>query len=162
PLADRERFTDWTAQAIHLLNAPLLRPEQLQRSLAAARALQDYFQVLIDERRRAPREDMLTDLVRATDEGDRLTPQELLTQSTGLLIAGFETPIGLIGNGILQLASHPGEYQKLRDNPGLVGSAVEECLRYDGPILFTLRVLREDTRFGDFTIPADREVLAIL
>lgn len=162
PTSDRARFTDWTARATHLLQAPMLPPDRLEAGIAASRALNAYFAELIAERRRTPREDMLTDLVRASDEGDRLTPEELLTQAVGLLIAGFETTIGLIGNGVLQLALHPAELAKLRANPDLIGSAVEECLRFDGPIPLTVRVLREDTRFGDVLIPRDREVMALL
>jgi hypothetical protein len=162
PAADRERFTDWTARATHLLGAPMLPKERLDAGIEASRSLNGYFAELIAERRRAPQDDMLTELARATDEGDRLSPEELLTQAAGLLIAGFETTIGLIGNGLLQLVRHPAELAKLRANPALIGPAVEECLRFDGPILLTLRVLREDTQFGDTWIPRDREVMTLL
>jgi hypothetical protein len=162
PAADRERFTDWTARATHLLGAPMVPPERLAAGIEASRALNAYFAELIAERRRAPREDMLSDLVRATDAGDRLSPEELLTQAAGLLIAGFETTIGLIGNGVLQLVRHPAELAKLRANPAGIGAAVEECLRFDGPILLTVRVLREATQFGDTLIPRDAEVMALL
>ncbi len=162
PLSDRGMFTEWTARATHLLAAPMLPPDRLEAGIAASRALNGYFKDLVAERRRSPREDMLTDLVRASDEDERMSPEELLTQCSGLLIAGFETTIGLIGNGVLQLARHPAELAKLRANPGLIGSAVEECLRFDGPILLTIRVVREDARFGDVVIPRDREVVIML
>jgi cytochrome P450 len=162
PTADRERFTDWTSRATHLLSAPMLPKERLDAGIEASRSLSAYFTDLIAERRRSPREDMLTELVRATDEGDRLSPEELLTQAVGLLIAGFETTIGLIGNGVLQLVRHSAELAKLRANPELIGPAVEECLRFDGPILLTVRVLREPTRFGDTVIPADSDVMAVI
>jgi cytochrome P450 len=162
PSADRARFTDCTARATHLLGAPFIPQERLDKGAAAARALHDYFTELIADRRATPRDDMLTDLVRATDEEDRLSPGELLTQVTGLLIAGFETTIGLIGNGMLQLVRHPDELARLRSNPDLIDGAVEECLRFDGPIMLTVRVLREDTEFGGVTIPADSEVMVLL
>jgi cytochrome P450 len=79
-----------------------------------------------------------------------------------LLIAGFETTIGLIGNGVAALARNPGEAEKLRARPELVPNAVEECLRYEGPIGMTLRVLHEDASFGGRTIPRDTEVWAML
>src|SRR4030095_2740184 len=88
-------------------------------------------------------------LGRAEEEGDRLSESELLSQSIGLLIAGFETTIGLIGNGVLAVIQHPDQRALLREQPDLIESAVEECLRYDGPIALTIRVTREDTRFGD-------------
>ncbi|HYC53732.1 MAG TPA: cytochrome P450, partial [Candidatus Binatia bacterium] len=100
PVADRMKFTEWTALATHLLAAALLPPETTARSIAAAEELAGYFQELIAERRTQPREDILSELIRAEEAGDRLSPTELLSQSIGLLIAGFETTIGLIGNGV--------------------------------------------------------------
>ncbi len=85
-----------------------------------------------------------------------------MSQSIGLLIAGFETTIGLIGNGLTTLIRHPEELEKLRADPDLIVSAVEECLRYSGPILVTVRVLHEDSQFGDYVIPIDTEVVALL
>ncbi len=162
PVSDRERFTEWTALATHLLAAAFLSPELFDRALAAAQALSDYFSCLIEERRRALGDDLLSELIRAEEEGNRLSSSELLSQCIGLLIAGFETTIGLIGNGILALLRHPQELWKLRADPSLVPAAIEECLRYDGPILLTVRVTREDTPFGDRVIPADRPVMCFL
>jgi len=162
PLADRPRFTDWTADATHLLAAQFSPPEVLQRGLEGAGQLAAYFVPLIEERRRSLSDDLLSELIRAEEAGDRLSPSELLAHAIGLLIAGFETTIGLIGNGMLALLRNPGELQRLRDDPRLIGSAVEECLRYDGPILATVRILREDTVFGGKTIPRDSQVSAMI
>ncbi len=85
-----------------------------------------------------------------------------MSQSVGLLIAGFETTIGLIGNGTVALLRNQDQLAKLRAKPDLIESAVEECLRYDGPIALTGRVLREDTTFGDKVIPKDTSVWAYL
>jgi len=162
PLADRPKFTEWTAQATHLLAAALLPPDIVARSLAANEALAVYFCELIADRRRHLGEDILSELIRAEEEGDRLSHDELLSQSIGLLIAGFETTIGLIGNGVRALVEHPDQLALLREDPSLIASTVEECLRYDGPILLTIRVTREDTHFGDRVIPADRPVMCML
>ena len=162
PLADRERFTVWTAEATHLLAAFVAPPEVLARGVAAASALAAYFEALIAERRKSLGDDLLSNLIRAEEAGDRLSPEELLSQSIGLLIAGFETTIGLIGNGILQLIRHPAELAKLRANPELIASTVEECLRFDGPILLTVRMTRDEVRFGEQVIPKDRMVMALL
>ncbi len=162
PIEDRERFTQWTAEATHLLAFMLLPPDVLERGLAAVRELRAYFEALIAERRRRLTDDILSDLIRAEESGDRLSPTELLSQSVGLLIAGFETTIGLIGNGVLSLLRHPDQLALLRARPELIGSAVEECLRYDGPILLTPRYLREDTEFGGKRIPRDTQVWAML
>lgn len=162
PVADRDRFTRWTAEATHLLAAFISPPDVIERSLAATRALEEYFGALIAERRAHLGDDLLSTLIRAEEEGDRLSTDELLSQAIGLLIAGFETTIGLIGNGILALIRHPAELRRLAADPGLIASAVEECLRFDGPIVLTSRILREDTKFGDRVVPKDKLVWGVL
>src|SRR5579862_1253950 len=162
PIGDRERFTQWTAEATHLLAFMLLPPDVLERALAAARELRAYFEALIAQRRSRLSDDILSDLIRAEEAGDHLSPSELLSQSVGLLIAGFETTIGLIGNGVLSLLRHPDQLALLRARPELIGSAVEECLRFDGPIMLTPRYVRQDTEFGGKRIPRDAQVWAML
>ncbi len=162
PLADRPRFTGWTGDATHLLVAEFAPEDVVLRGLAAAGQLASYFQELIAERRASLGDDMLSHLIRAEEEGDRLSPSELLTQSIGLLIAGFETTIGLIGNGVYQLLRHPDELARLRRDPGLIATAVDECLRFDGPIGATLRILHEDAEFSGVRISKDSRVLALL
>jgi len=160
PLEDRDSFTEWTADATHGLalrrgNAP---PDIVERVTNARNGLAGYFNALIEERRADPRDDLLTRLVEAEEEGDRLGPEELLVQSIGLLIAGFETTIGLIANGLTTLIRNPGEIERLRAEPGLIESAVEECLRYSGPITWTVRVLHEPIEFGGYRFEPDDEV----
>jgi cytochrome P450 len=162
PVADRDRFTVWTAKATHGLASQFLSPEALAETQAAGMALAGYFQDLIASRKGRLANDLLSALVRAEEAGDRLGPAELISQAIGLLIAGFETTIGLIGNGVRALLRHPGELAKLRARPGLVVSAVEECLRYDGPIILTGRVLHADVEFGGKTIPKGARVWAML
>jgi len=162
PVADRARFTTWTADTTHALAGDLAPPELRQRAGAAAMALGSYFDALIAERRKSLTDDLLSVLIRAEEDGDRLSQTELLVQSIGLLIAGFETTIGLIGNGVANLARHPHQLAKLRRDPELVANAVEECLRYEGPIGATIRVLHADAEFGGHRIPKDTEVWAML
>jgi len=162
PAADRERFTQWTTDATHALAGTMAPQDKQQRAEFAAMSLAGYFNELIAERRKALTDDLLSVLIRAEEAGDRLTPGELISQSIGLLIAGFETTIGLIGNGAAAFARHPEQQAKLRATPALAPNAVEECLRYEGPIGMTLRVLHEDAEFGGRTIPIDTEVWANL
>lgn len=162
PLEDRERFTEWTARSTHILAALFSPPDVLARAVEAGRALSSYFDELIADRRKKQGADLVSELIRAEEAGDRLSPSEVLSSAMGLLVAGFETTIGLIGNGILQLLRHPDEIERLRANPGLIESAVEECLRFDGPILFTVRITREELDLGDAVIPRDRVVMALL
>jgi cytochrome P450 len=160
PLSDRPLFTDWTAQVTHLLLPRFLSDQQRVRSFDAVMKLAHYFQDLVAERKQKLGDDLLSALIRAEEAGDRLSPEELIVQAIGLLIAGFETTIGLIGNGVRQLILHPSELAKLRERPALIGPAVEECLRYDGPIGATIRVVHEDVEFGGVLIPKDSQVFA--
>ena len=162
PVEDRASFTVWTADATHGLAAQMSPPDVVERAAQAAEHLEEYFEDLIQSRRQEPREDLLSDLIRAEEAGDRLSRNELLSQSIGLLIAGFETTIGLIGNGVRALIRHPRELEKLRRDPGLIESAVEECLRYDGPIPLTVRILHEDAEFAGIRVPKDAQVFAML
>jgi cytochrome P450 len=164
PIEDRDKFTQWTADATHGLAAVRGRaPDDIVERVEAARlGLAGYFNGLVEERRKNLSDDLLSVLIQAEEDGDKLSPGELLANGIGLLIAGFETTIGLIGNGLTTLIRHPDELAKLRARPELIESAVEECLRYSGPILMTVRILHEDARFGDFVIPKNDEVLAVL
>lgn len=160
PVEDRDTFTEWTADATHGLalrrgHAP---PELVARVERARTGLAGYFSQLIAERRGQRSDDLLGALIAAEEEGDRLSSEELLIQSIGLLIAGFETTIGLIGNGLTTLIRNPDELARLRAEPALVESAVEECLRYSGPITWTVRILHEAGEFGGYRIEADEEV----
>lgn len=164
PTEDQDDFTQWTADATHgLVTVRGLGDEAMTKRVeAASGSLIAYFTQLIEKRRSHPSDDLLSVLIAAEEDGDKLDPLELLSQSIGLLIAGFETTIGLIGNGLTTLIRHPSELAKLRAHPDLTASTVEECLRYSGPIVATVRVLHEPTRFGEYEIPCDTQVVAIL
>src|SRR5438094_1039085 len=162
PVEDRDRFTVWTSKATLGLASQFLPPETLAEVQAAGTSLAAYFEELVAARRGHLSDDLLSALIRAEEAGDRLAPPELLSQAIGLLIAGFETTIGLIGNGVRALVRHPAELAKLRVQPGLVASAIEECLRYDGPIVLTARVLHADAEFGGTMIPRNAMVWGML
>ncbi|MCW5892018.1 MAG: cytochrome P450 [bacterium] len=162
PVADRDRFTVWTAKATHALASSFLTPEQLAETQTAAMQLAMYFQELVAARRERLGDDILSELIRAEEAGDHLSPSELLSQAIGLLIAGFETTIGLIANGVRALVRHPDQLALLRAQPELTRSALEECLRFDGPIVLTGRVAHEDLAFGDVVIPKDARIWAML
>ena len=160
PVDDRDTFTEWTADATHGLalrrgNAP---PELVERVEKARNGLAAYFNQLIDARRGKEGDDLLGALIAAEEEGDRLSSEELLVQSIGLLIAGFETTIGLIGNGLTTLIRNPAEVALLQAEPHLIRSAVEECLRYSGPITWTVRILHAPAEFGGYRLEANDEV----
>jgi len=164
PVEDRERFKQWGLDIARGLDAILLPPDSdvARRSVAARHALADYFRGLIAERRAAPRGDMLSDLIAAEEAGDKLREDELLATCILLLVAGHETTVNLIGNGTLALLRHPDQLRRLRENPGLIGSAVEELLRYDGPVQRTARMPSADVTFDGLTIGKGEMVMPFI
>lgn len=118
-------------------------PEKYARAEAATHAMAELFRALIRERRRAPREDLLTQLVQVEEDGERLTDDELVATCVILLFAGHETTTHHIANGLRALLAFPDQLSLLRRNPGLAPAAVEELLRYDGPIGALVRIVRE-------------------
>jgi cytochrome P450 len=161
PLADRVRFTRWTAEATHDLQL-MPDPEIAARADAASFALRDYFRELVAQRRGNLTDDILSGLIRAEQDGGRLDETELVSQAIGLLIAGFETTIGAIALGVRSLLRHPDQLARLRAQPELIKPAVEECLRFDTSIPITMRFLHEDAEFGGQRIPADTLVVALI
>ncbi len=161
PPQDWERFRAWSHTLAASLD-PMISGEQLQRALAARSALADYFRGIVAERRRAPRDDLITGLIAAEERGDVLSELELLIMCNLLLVAGHETTVNLIGNGLLALLRHPEEAERLRADPGLTETAVEELLRYDSPVQLTSRVAIEDVQVSGKLIRKGQEVITLL
>ncbi|MFI7385087.1 cytochrome P450 [Streptomyces sp. NPDC049813] len=153
PADDRASFRAWSET---LLSARGTRTE----SRAAAVAMYEYFTRLVAERREQPADDLLSALIAARDAGDSLSEHELLSMMFLLLVAGHETMLNLIANGCLALLTHPGELKRLRDDPALLPSAVEELLRYANPLNHaTERFTLEPVTIGGVTVPAKEWVM---
>ncbi len=136
--------------------------EVTRRGVASRMALSDYFRRLIAERRASPRGDLLSALIAAEEAGDKLSENELLATCILLLVAGHETTVNLIGNGTLALLRHPDQLRRLRETPALIVSAVEELLRYDGPVQRTARIVSEDVAIGGRTIAKGEMVMPFI
>ena len=136
--------------------------EQLDAASIAAKEIAARFDELIAERRANPTEDLLSELVHVEEQGDQLTHQELMSTIMLLFGAGFETTTNLIGNGLLALLDHPAELQRLRADPSLMGSAVEELLRWDSPVQIDGRKVFEDVELYGIEIKAGEEVVTLL
>lgn len=146
PAADHDKFAAWTHPFV-----TQSRPEEVQH---AAAATTEYLTALIADKRMAPGNDVLSSLVQASEDGDRLTSNELLSLSFLLILAGFETTANLIGNGVLALLRSPSQMSLLRENPALLPSAVEEFLRYESPLnTATNRFTTEAVTVGEVEIP---------
>lgn len=164
PAGDHETIRRWSADLARSLDAIGLPTdaEVREQGTQARRALGEYFRALIPERRRQPRADLLTALIAAEESGDRLTERELLAMCILLFVAGHETTVNLIGNGIFALLRHPAELQRLRQEPPLIASAVEEFLRYDSPVQRTARIPTCDVEIEGHKIPHGAMVVAVI
>lgn len=142
PAADRASFRQWTVQAAATME-PFPSPEVQDAADETSVAFEQYFKELVAERRKSPSDDLLSALIQAEEEGDRLTEDELIVTAILLLAAGFETTTNLIGNGTLALLRNRDQWDALVAEPGLAARGVEELLRYDSPVqLATPRVAR--------------------
>ena len=135
-------------------------PEKYERAGAATREMADLFRELITARRAAPQRDLLSELVALDDGGDRLSDDELVATCILLLFAGHETTTHHLANGLRALLRFPAELDKLRANPALAPAAVEELLRYDGPIGAQVRIVQQaQTLHGKALNPGERVFL---
>ncbi len=161
PPEDRPRFRGWSDSRARVLE-PTITAEERADADRAADALDAYFTPIVRERRTAPRDDILSGLVQAEEEGDRLDEQEMLTMLRLLLVAGNETTVNLIGNGMLALLRHPEQLQRLRDDLSLIPSAVEELLRYDSPVQLDLRRIVEDCEVNGFPVKRGEDIVVLI
>jgi pimeloyl-[acyl-carrier protein] synthase len=162
PAADREQFKAWSNDIAGTLSGGAPAPEALERARRASIELTDYFSVQIEERRRRPRQDLMSALVAAEEQGDLLTHEELLATCILLLVAGNETTTNLIGSGMLTLLQHPEQLRLLQQRPELIPAAVEEMLRYEGPAQMTSRVAVRPAMLGGKQIEPGQVVLVVL
>ena len=161
PAKDMDRFKDWSND-ISLTIEPSLTDDQIRRVERASESLYAYFESIIEQRRGEPRDDMITALLNAEDEGDRLTHEELLGTLVLLLVAGNETTRNLIGNGMRALLKHPEQLRMLRDNPDLLDSAINELLRYDSPVQLDGRLVHSDVEVAGHQIHAGQRILCAI
>jgi cytochrome P450 len=161
PAEDRDRFRDWALELGHALE-PRLDGRTVARAGRAAQEFWLYINRQIATRREQPEDDLLTALLEAEEEGDRLTRKELVANCAFLLIAGHETTTNLIGIALLALIHNPDQAARIRDDPDLAESAVEELLRYDGPVQLLHRSAARDTTLRGHTIAAGDVVLLLL
>ena len=159
PAADRDQLRDWSHAIVKLLD-PVITEEEISEAFESSDAMTDHVHEVIDWKREHPADDLLTALIRAEEDGDRLSPDELRDQVVLLFIAGHETTVNLIGNGTFALLRHPDQLTRWRDDPGLDANAVDELLRYDSPVQFSRRITVEPLEIAGRTIPARTFVLA--
>jgi cytochrome P450 PksS len=159
PGADRHRFHRWSSALMEAGNSMWGVVKAVPNVLLFIR----YIRKLIKKCRADPRDDLVSALVRAEEDGDKLSEEELLATVMLLLVAGHETTVNLIGNGVWALLEHPAQMEKLRNDPTLIKPAVEELLRFTSPVdMATERYAREDVTFAGVTIQRGDMVFAVL
>lgn len=145
---DRDQFKKWSDDLAAFLGNIRIVSETYESAMKSVAELIDYLRELVAQRRKEPKDDLISALVMAEDQGDSFTQEELFSMCVLLIFAGHETTTNLISNGILAPLNNPSELAKLRQNPSLIVPAIEEIIRYDGPVQTTTRTALEPLEIG--------------
>lgn len=162
PTEDHSDLKRWSADFAEMLGNFQHNPDRIPRVLESTNNLTDYFRDAIAKMRDHPREGLIHSFMTAELEGDRLSEEEIIANCVVTMVGGQETTTNLIGNGLLTLMRNPEQLARLRDDPALVPSAVEELLRYESPSQHTGRIAREDVEMGGKQIRKGQAVMAIM
>ncbi len=163
PIEDQHKFREWSNIIMSSSASEETAEGNLDKLTPAVEAFTHYLNLLSEEKRKHPKNDLISALIQIEEAGERLSEEELLPMVFMLLIAGHETTVNLIGNGVLALLQHPEQLEKLKSEPSLITSAVEELLRYDGPLeRATSRFASTDITIGGTVIPKGDRVLVVL
>jgi cytochrome P450 len=162
PEALHGAFVEWSRAIAVFRGSPNRTVEQAREAQDALLQLTEYFRKTVAERKRQKGDDLISLLIDIEEEGEVLTEEELYAQCISLIFAGHETTRNLIGNGMYTLLRHPEQTADLRENPETIRSAVEELLRFESPVQFTARVLKEDIEVCGQRIPKKWTLLCML
>jgi cytochrome P450 len=162
PVADRDQLKEWSEDFAELLGNFQYNPDRAPRLLRSVEEMCAYFRAAIQEHREHSRDDVINALVTAEQDGDCLTEEEIVANCILVMVGGQETTTNLIGNGMLALLRHPDQLEKLRADPSLIPSAVEELLRYESPIQHTARLAPYDVMLSGKTIGKHQTVIAVM
>jgi hypothetical protein len=161
PDTDRHEFKPWSAAATRAFDG-VIDDDVAAEARAGLRSLLAYIDDLVEDHRAHPRDDLLSALIAAEEDGDQLSTDELRVNAVSLLVAGHETTTNLIGNGTHSLLRNPGQLARWHADPSLTPSAVEELLRYDPMAQFISRVATHQTEVGGHRFhPGDHVILSI-
>jgi cytochrome P450 len=158
PSEDQDQFKPWSQTIARMLD-PDVDADTLQQAIPAVMGFVQYFAALIEERKASPRDDLLSALIAAESEGEKLTQPELFAKIILLFIAGHETTTNLIGNGTLALLRNPSELAALRADPSLAVLGTEELLRYDSPVQVTARTATCDLEVNGLPLSKGESVI---
>jgi cytochrome P450 len=154
-------FREWSEGVILTLN-PFRTPQETETLIWAANALGNYMREMMEDRRRAPQDDLVSDMMLLQAEGAPLNDGEICVNLQSLLVAGNLTTTDLIGNGVMLLLKNPGELARLKADPALINSAVEEILRFESPVDITARVASRDLELSGCPVKKTQSLFASL
>jgi len=160
PRTDRDLFKSWSAKVARTLE-PTITADEADEADEATIELAKYFDRIIQSRRVEPKDDLITVLIQAEEEGDKLNHGEVIAALTLILIAGHETTSNLLGNGMYALLNNPEQLTWLRSNPEQIDVAVEELLRFDSPVAVNARTALEDIEVGGVPIKAGDSLILL-
>jgi cytochrome P450 len=161
PTERQDEVREWS-QAVTAALEPTADEATMNAAAVAAKSLADHLDSVIAARRSSLADDLISQLLLVEEAGDRLSTAELRSFVALLYVAGHETTVNLIGNGLLALLRHRDELARWRDDPSLDGSAIDELLRFDGPVQQTVRVPLQTVRYDDVEVPAGATVMTLL
>lgn len=161
PEADRDAIKEWSGHMVKTLD-PIVTEEEVLISVKSGQLMNAHIREVIAWKRENPGDDLLTRMIEAEEDGDRMTTEELMAQITLLFIAGHETTVNLIGTGMFELMRNPDQLALWRDNPDLDANAVDELLRFISPVQISRRIATADIEFSGKSIPKRAFILAIL
>jgi pimeloyl-[acyl-carrier protein] synthase len=162
PTSDWKQLTEWSADFSEALGNLQHDPDHAPRLLRSLEEACEYFGSAVRELRQHPREGLISTLMTAEQDGDRLSEEEVVANSIMLMTGGQETTTNLIGNGLLTLLRHSHQLDQLRTDLSLIPSAIEELLRYESPIQYTSRLAPHDVQMGGKTIRKGQAVIAVM
>jgi cytochrome P450 len=158
---DRAQIREWSHAITKTLD-PIISEEDMRAAFEASDAMTAYLDEVVPWKREHPADDVLTGLVQAEEDGDTLSAAELRDQIVLLFIAGHETTVNLIGNGLQALIRHPDQMRRWREDPDLDATAVDECLRYDAPVQMSRRIVMGDVSIRGQELPKGTLVMTHL
>ncbi len=162
PVEDHEQLKIWSADFAELLGNFQHNPDRIPRALRSLEEMTAYFRSALVQQRLTPREGLVHSLATAEVDGDRLSDEEVIANCIVTMVGGQETTTNLLGNGLLALVRNQGQLDKLRADPSLLPSAVEELLRYESPSQQTARLAPRDTELGGKLIRKRQAVIAVM
>lgn len=156
PVKDQDQFHEWSSAVLYAFN----RPDRFLEIHSKLIDFLTYLKDLVEQRRYEPKDDLISELIKAEEEGDKLSEEEIFSMIYVLMIGGHETTVNLIGNGIFCLLQHPEQLHMLKNDSSLINSTIEECLRFMSPVEFaTNRWAKEDIHLHGETIKTNEAIL---